>query len=60
MATIKCGWSGCAAESDKPFTDGWSVGDMDFGMKNEMLCPHHSEAYEALAVNAQPPTPAKN
>jgi hypothetical protein len=29
-------------------------------MEHERLCPNHANAYEALAVNNEPPTPAKN
>ena len=59
MAT-KCGWCGCTAESDQPFTDGWAACDPDFGMTHEMLCPHHADAYDALAANPHPLTLAKN
>jgi hypothetical protein len=55
-----CGWPGCTAESSQPFTDGWSLGDLDFGMEHGMLCPYHGRVYEELAVNLHPPTLAKN
>ncbi len=57
---IKCGWAGCTAESNQPFTDGWASCDPEFGMKHEMLCPHHANAYDALSVDEQPPTTSEH
>jgi hypothetical protein len=57
MTTIKCGWPGCPAESSQPFTDGWAICELNFGMGHGYLCPHHAHAYDALSVNEQPPTP---
>jgi hypothetical protein len=57
--TIKCGWPGCTAESNHLFTDGWASCSPDFGMEHEMLCPHHAKAYNALAIDDQPPTPTQ-
>ncbi len=59
-AIIKCDWPSCSAESSQPYTDGWASCSIAFGMEHECLCPHHANAFDALAVNEQPPTPAKH
>jgi hypothetical protein len=58
----KCDWPRCTATSDQS-TDGWAfyIDAVVPGMPEQgHLCPHHGLAYDARAVNEQPPTPAKH
>jgi hypothetical protein len=65
MPHQKCSWPNCAEESDRPFADGWS----SYGAAEDalpglpahgFLCPVHKLAFEALAVDEQPPTASEH
>jgi hypothetical protein len=51
----KCDWPHCGAQSEQPFTDGWSScgghPDIMFLPEDCLLCPKHGEMYEEIACN---------
>jgi hypothetical protein len=59
----RCAWPNCASATRQWLADRWCSygGAVPPDMPEEgFLCPHHGIAYDALAVNEQPLTPAKN
>lgn len=62
--THKCDWPGCEAKTESWLSDGWATcgshEDVAFLPDPCLLCPAHGLAYEDLACNVQPPTPAEH